>query len=370
MTSAPPTGINGPTAAAIVAIAPSAATHGSSPARPSSPTRASDTTNVDQPEPPGGEQGPVAELARPPDAGAVGLRQWELGEPDHERRPSGEAGAGASGQPRTPAVSEAPRQRADQHEQARRQRGHGEVGAEVVHLPRAAEVLLQTGDVDDVGEHGDADGDDREDRQHQERLDAERRSSGRPRRPSPRRPTVRSRRPRTHRAPASSAGRRRSPSAPPPGAGSGRSRPATAGCAPRAPSSRHPPPASDRAVRTAPGRAASRAWRRGRRRPRRRRRVGGERSRGWRRQCREQLTGHRIEHRMPAGRRQLERGCRGRVGRPALMQAGTAVHAEPLFGTDLGPADVALHAPSLSEHVAGRVARCGGDGRGRQTLKR
>ena len=71
---------------------------------------------------------------------------------------------------------------------------------------------------------------------------------------------------------------------------------------------------------------------------------------------------------MPAGRRQLERGCRGRVGRSALMQAGTAVHAEPLFGTDLGPADVALHAPSLSEHVAGRVARCGGDGRRRQTL--
>ena len=73
---------------------------------------------------------------------------------------------------------------------------------------------------------------------------------------------------------------------------------------------------------------------------------------------------------MPAGGRQFERGCRGRVGRSALVQAGTALHAEPLFGTDLGPADVALHAASLSEHAAGRVARCGGLGWRRQTLER
>ena len=163
--------------AAIVAIAPRAATHGSSPARPSSPVRTSDTNENDEPESAGGDDAPVADVAgdgRRREGFAEGGAGRDLGLPDDDRRPSGKARSGTACESGAPAKAGAPGDRPEDHRQRGEDSGHGEVRSEVVELPGPVEVLY-AGALDVEGPHdrGDADGCQRQDADDQQWLDAE-----------------------------------------------------------------------------------------------------------------------------------------------------------------------------------------------------
>ena len=88
--------------------------------------------------------------------------------------PSGEGGAGTAGEAGTPAEPGAPGERPEDHRQGGDDAGDGEVGAEVVELPRPVEGAdSRAVDVEELGDHADDRGGRGEDGEDQQRLDPE-----------------------------------------------------------------------------------------------------------------------------------------------------------------------------------------------------